>query len=64
MSRHIFKLGQLVDYNPRKGSIHASTRGYKIIHLLPAEGDGLQYRIKAETETFERVAAERDLSRR
>jgi hypothetical protein len=64
MARHIFKIGQLVDYNPRKGSVPASTRGYKIVQLLPEESDGLQYRIQSETETFQRVAAERDLSRR
>lgn len=64
MARHIFKLGQLVDYNPRKGTIQASARGYKIVQLLPEEGEGLQYRIQSETETFQRVAVERDLSRR
>lgn len=64
MARHIFKLGQLVDYTPRKGSLQASARGYKIVQLLPEEGNGMQYRIKSESETFQRVAAERDLSRR
>lgn len=62
MARHIFKLGQLVDYTPRKGSIQASTRGYKIVQLLPEEGNGMQYRIKSETEMFQRMVAERDLS--
>lgn len=64
MARHMFKLGQLVDYNPGKGSLQASARGYKIMQLLPEEGGGLKYRIKSEAETFQRVAAERDLSRR
>lgn len=62
MVKHQFKLGQLVDYNPGKGSVPASARGYKIVQLLPGEGNGLQYRIKSETETFQRVAAERDLT--
>lgn len=64
MVKHRFKIGQLVDYNPGKAGLPASARGYKITQLLPSEGIGLQYRIKSDTETFERVAAERDLTRR
>jgi hypothetical protein len=42
----------------------ASARVYKILRLLPAEGSDLLYRIKAVGEAFERVAKERELSRR
>lgn len=64
MSQHKFKLGQLVDYNPRRLGLPASSREYKIMRLLPPEGTDLLYRIKSPAETFERVAKESDLARR
>jgi hypothetical protein len=64
MSLHKFKVGQLVDYNPNRLGMPASSRGYEILRLLPLEGVDLLYRIKSPGETFERVAKEQDLSRR
>jgi len=64
MTHHKFKLGQLVDYNPSRLGMPASSREYKIMRLLPPEGGELLYRIKSPGETFERVAKEPDLSRR
>ena len=64
MSQHKFKVGQLVDYHAARLGIPASSREYKIIRLLPAEGIDLLYRIKSPSETFERVARERELARR
>lgn len=64
MSNHKFKIGQTVEFNPSRLGVPASSRDYKIVRLLPAEGADLQYRIKSPAEAFERVANERDLARR
>ncbi len=64
MTRHKFKVGQVVDYSPNRLSMIASSRGYEIRRLLPREGADLLYRIKSPSESFERVAREQDLSRR
>jgi hypothetical protein len=61
---HKFKVGQLVDYNPGRVGMPASSWQYKILRLLPAEGSDLLYRIKSPGETFERVAKERELTAR
>ena len=56
MSRHKFKIGQLVYYRAE------STSGtYQITQLLPPEGDEYQYRIKSVREPHERVAKEHEL---
>ena len=36
---------------------------YRIVKLLPNDGDDYQYRIKSATEAFERVAKESQLDR-
>jgi hypothetical protein len=64
MIEHKFKVGQLVDYNPSRLAMPASSRGYQIVRLLHREGADLLYRIKSPGETFERVAKERDLTQR
>ena len=64
MSQHKFKVGQVVDYDPGRMGVRASSREYKVMRLLPPEGTDLLYRIKSVGETFERVAKERELSRR
>lgn len=64
MTRHKFKVGQVVDYSPSRMNMSPSSRGYEIKRLLPREGVEFLYRIKSPTESFERVAREQDLSRR
>ena len=64
MASHKFKVGQLVDCSPGRLGMPVSSREYKIIRLLPAEGGDHQYRIKSVTETFERIAKESQLSKR
>ena len=61
---HKFIVGQLVDYNPGRVGMPASSWQYKIVPLLPAERSDLLYRIKSLGETFERVARERELAAR
>ena len=60
--QHKFKVGQMVDYAPSRTGMSASSRGYKIVRLLPREGVDILYRIKSAGETFERVAKEQDLT--
>jgi hypothetical protein len=64
MSRHKFKVGQLVNYNPGRTGVPASSRQYTIVRLLPFEDSEFMYRIKSVGEAFERVAKERELARR
>jgi hypothetical protein len=64
MSRHKFRVGQLVDYNPGRLGVSVSARQYKILRLLPAEGGDPLYRIKSASEAFERVAKEHELAQR
>ena len=54
---HKYKTGQLMDYiGPKRAS-----GVYKIIQLLPPEGEAFQYRIKNVKEPHERVANESEL---
>ncbi|MET0193065.1 MAG: hypothetical protein ABW200_06800 [Hyphomicrobiaceae bacterium] len=64
MTQHKYKVGQVVDYDPGRLGMRASSREYKVVRLLPPEGTELLYRIKSVGETFERVVKERELSRR
>jgi hypothetical protein len=64
MPQHKFKVGQVVDYDPGRLGVRASSREYKVVRLLPPEGSDLLYRIKSVGETFERVVKEHELSRR
>ena len=61
---HKYRVGQTVDYDPGRMGVRASSREYKVVRLLPPEGSELLYRIKSVGEPFERVAKERELSRR
>ena len=64
MPRHKFKVGQAVDFRPGRLAVPALMGEYKIIKLLPSDGGDLMYRIKSASETFERVAKERELALR
>jgi len=57
MSRHKFKVGQLVNFISRDGASGA----YQVTQLLPPEGEMFQYRIKNVNEPHERVANESEL---
>jgi hypothetical protein len=57
MSRHKFKVGQLVNFISRDGASGA----YQVTQLLPSEGEVFQYRIKNVNEPHERVANESEL---
>jgi hypothetical protein len=57
VSRHKFKIGQLVDYLNRE----AASGVYTVTQLLPPEGGTFQYRIKNANEPHERTAKEHEL---
>lgn len=63
MSLHKFKVGQTVNYTTGfSGSVKADAV-FKITQLMPAADDELQYRIRAASEPYERVAKESQLNR-
>jgi hypothetical protein len=41
----------------------AANGAYRVVKLLPSDGEDYQYRIKSATEAFERVAKESQLDR-
>jgi len=55
---HKFPVGTHVLH---KTGVQSGKERFRITRLLPDSGSGLQYRIKGETEGFERVATESSL---
>ncbi|MGE0626539.1 MAG: hypothetical protein AB7O43_01845 [Hyphomicrobiaceae bacterium] len=62
MASHKFRIGQAVEFAPSPRLMPASPRTYTVVRLLPTGTDGCMYRIKCESEPFERVARERELT--
>jgi hypothetical protein len=60
-SRHRFRVGQTVFYTSSPISRPGASGSYKVVRLLPSDGDDYQYRIKNPGEAFERVAKESQL---
>lgn len=60
---HKFTVGQTVRYIAGPFSRTNASGTFKIVRLLPLEGDEHQYRIKNAGEAFERVAKESQLDR-
>lgn len=59
---HKFSPGQDVYYESAFGK-QAARGQYKVVRPLPVENDNrLAYRIKSQTENFERIAEEHQLS--
>lgn len=63
MKAHKFHVGQTVYFTGRSMGRTAATGSFKIVRLLPSDGDDYQYRIKSAGEAFERVAKESQLDR-
>jgi hypothetical protein len=61
MTRHIYTLGQQVYFDGPGGTYLKLAGVFTVTRLLPPRGVELQYRIKSETETHERVVAEHEL---
>ena len=60
---HKFSVGQSVYFTAGPMGRSGGSGVFKIVKLLPSEGDDYQYRIKSPGEAFERVAKESQLDR-
>ena len=58
---HKFQVGQTVFYTSSPISRPGASGTYKVVRLLPSDGEDYQYRIKNPGEAFERVAKESQL---
>jgi hypothetical protein len=58
---HRFCVGQTVFYTSSPITRPGASGSYKVVRLLPSDGDDYQYRIKHAGEAFERVAKESQL---
>jgi hypothetical protein len=58
---HRYRVGQTVFYTSSPISRPGASGSYKVVRLLPADGEDYQYRIKNPGEAFERVAKESQL---
>ena len=63
MKAHKFSVGQTVYLTSGMMGRVAAGGTYKIVKLLPSDGEDYQYRIKSTAEAFERVAKESQLDR-
>jgi hypothetical protein len=61
LQTHKFHVGQTVSYTSSPITRPGATGSYKVVRLLPSDGDDYQYRIKNPGEAFERVAKESQL---
>jgi len=62
MAQHRFKVGENVDFRPARAGVPVAPSPYEIIRLVPIEGREVKYRIKADSEPYERIAREHELS--
>jgi len=58
---HKFRVGQTVLYTSSPITRPGASGTYKVVKLLPSDGEDYQYRIKNADEAFERVAKESQL---
>jgi hypothetical protein len=58
---HKFEVGQTVFYTSSPISRPGASGSYRVVRLLPSDGEDYQYRIKNPGEAFERVAKESQL---
>jgi hypothetical protein len=63
LKTHKFQIGQTVCFTSRPVGHMAVNDIYRIVKLLPSDGEDYQYRIKSANEAFERVAKESQLDR-
>lgn len=61
LDSHRFKVGQNVRYTSNMLRYFRQSAEFRVVKLLPAEGNEQQYRIKSTTEPHERVAKESQL---
>ncbi len=63
MSNHIYSIGETVIFRSNPATFSASDAGtFTVKAQMPPLGEQLQYRIKRDSEAFERVVLEHQLS--
>ena len=62
MASHKYSVGQRVSFLPGGGSQSRLSGNFTIVRLLPSETRDLQYRVKCDQETHERVVLESQLA--
>ena len=60
-NEHKFQIGQTVYFTSRPIGHMEANGAYRVMKLLPSDGEDYQYRIKSANEAFERVAKESQL---
>lgn len=63
LKSHKFAVGQTVRFIAGPVTRVNGSGTFKVVKLLPPDGDEHQYRIKSTVEAFERVARESQLDR-
>jgi hypothetical protein len=63
LREHKFEIGQTVYFTSRPIGHMEANDAYRVVKLLPSDGDDYQYRIKSANEAFERVVKESQLDR-
>ena len=63
LKTHKYSIGQSVRYTAGPFSRFGASGSFKVVRLLPSDGDEQQYRIKSAGEAFELVAKESQLDR-
>ena len=61
MQEHKYHLGETVYFASRRLGHMVANSTYRIVRLLPSDGDDYQYRVKNQNEAFERVVRESQL---
>ena len=61
MTTHKFAVGEAVRFSPDRGQDYTGGELFEIVRLLPEEGKALQYRIKSQIDSHERVVREDQL---
>jgi hypothetical protein len=61
---HRYRIGDRLRMNGGGHTVQRAASSCKVVGLLPYEGYGaLLYRVRSDTESFERIVAEADLTR-
>lgn len=61
LSTHKYKVGHKVKMNPNIGGLPLDRSSYEVTHLLPAENNDFQYRLRSADGGVQRIAFESHL---
>jgi hypothetical protein len=60
---HVYVIGEKVIVNPAAGSNAKTNEAFTVRAQLPPLGDVFQYRVKCDSEPYERVVSEAQIER-